>query len=67
MPSFTNVKVIVTDLQFEVYCTCGAGLCGQTLTRVSRLRRMPQMIITPCPHCLKNASRKARRKKSCST
>lgn len=66
MPSFTNVKVVVTDLEFEVYCTCGAGLCGNATPRISRLRKMPQIVIAPCEECLK-AARKARRKKSCST
>ena len=45
-------------LEFEVYCSCGEGLCGQTETRRSRNRGMPQLVVEPCEKCLGRAETK---------
>lgn len=48
MPSF--------EVTFEVFCAkCGAGLCHQTGTRVSRTRGEPQITVEPCQNCLDTA------------
>ena len=44
MPSFA--------LEFEVYCSCGEGLCHQSSSRESRNRGMPQVVVEPCQKCL---------------
>jgi hypothetical protein len=56
MPKFTDVPV---DVEFEVFCQCGAGLCNQSDTRSSRARGMPQVVVEPCEKCLKQAAEKA--------
>lgn len=43
------------SLSFEVYCSCGEGLCNQTTTRMSRLRGEPQAVVEPCQKCLQAA------------
>lgn len=40
------------EVDFEVFCTCGAGLCGQSQGRQSRTRNEPQVEVTPCEDCL---------------
>lgn len=46
----TNVEV-----EFEVFCSCGEGLCNQSETRESRTRRTPQVVVEPCQKCLDRA------------
>jgi hypothetical protein len=41
------------SLEFEVYCSCGEGLCMQSEARASRTRGMPQVVVQPCEKCLK--------------
>jgi hypothetical protein len=41
------------QLDFEVYCTCGNGLCSQS--RVSTIRGYSQVEVTPCKICLEKA------------
>jgi len=44
------------EIDFEVFCSeCGAGLCHVTEVSVTRTRRMPCVIIAPCPDCLKKS------------
>ena len=50
MPSF--------DLEFEVFCSCGAALCRQSETRISRNRGMPQVVVEACEDCLERAQQK---------
>jgi hypothetical protein len=44
MPSF--------DVEFEVFCSCGEGLCNQSETRTSRNRNTLQVVVEPCQRCL---------------
>jgi hypothetical protein len=41
----------ILTVPFEVFCTCGEGLCMQTITRCSRGRLMPQVVVEPCSKC----------------
>lgn len=43
------------ELEFEVYCECGAGLCSQSSTRTSLTRSSPQVIVEPCSRCTEKA------------
>jgi len=62
MPSFDSVQKTIEvdvdiDVEFEVVCgTCGTGLCGNTDTRVSYNRNMPQAVINACEVCMENAA-----------
>lgn len=40
-------------IEFEVFCTCGNGLCSVTSVRYSKIRNIPQLEIDPCPICKK--------------
>ena len=54
MPTFENIEVTTTAVEFEVYCgTCGAGLCNESDTRKSRSRGYLQVIVNACPECMK--------------
>jgi hypothetical protein len=39
----------VMEVHFEVYCTCGAGLCSNSEGGYERVT------VKPCPNCLENA------------
>jgi hypothetical protein len=53
MPSF--------EIEFEVYCgTCGAHMCRETETRLSRNRHCPQITVNACEKCLDNAREEVR-------
>lgn len=39
------------DINVEVYCLCGAGLCNQTEATRTRSRREACFIVTPCEKC----------------
>ena len=41
----------VLTFTFEVFCTCGEGLCQQTISRTSRGRKIPQIVVEPCKRC----------------
>lgn len=41
--------------EFEVYCSCGKGLCNQTTEGRTRGRSMPFITVEPCLHCLSRA------------
>lgn len=68
MPTFHDLEVEVetdagkerlsTDVDFEVFCSCGFGLCPQSSTRRSRNRRFPQVEVEPCGRCLHRAAEK---------
>ena len=45
MPSF--------PVEFEVYCSCGEGLCGQSIG--DNGHRGPRVTVEPCPKCLEMA------------
>jgi hypothetical protein len=53
MPIFTIEAPI--DVDFEVFCSCGNGLCNQSETRSSRHRGTPQVVVEPCEKCLASA------------
>jgi len=49
-----NIEVELTgDVEFEVYCSCGNGICANT--RVSYNRGRNQVMVEPCEKCLAQA------------
>ena len=57
MPTFQNVEVTTTvDIDFEVYCSCGAHLCNESEGRLSRRRGAPQVVVNTCNACIENAT-----------
>ena len=59
MPSFSDVEIktsVFADIDFEVFCACGAGMCGETTTRLSRYRNQPQAVVEPCKNCIERAT-----------
>jgi hypothetical protein len=46
MPSF--------DVDFEVFCECGYGLCKDSTTEKDRHGNL-MVTVTPCPRCLQKA------------
>jgi Zn-finger protein len=61
MPTFTTEVTATVDVEveFEVFCSCGNGMCGITETRESRYRKHPQAVVEPCPKCLEEARKEA--------
>jgi hypothetical protein len=55
MPIISTKVETPVDVEFEVYCTCGEGMCNRTDVRDSRSRKMPQIIVDACPECLEKA------------
>ena len=43
------------DVEIEVYCSCGAGLCRQTSVGNTRGRGQPFFEVQPCEKCLEKA------------
>ncbi len=43
---------ICKECKFEVFYTCGEGLCGQSGGRNSYQHGTPQVIIEPCQKCI---------------
>lgn len=41
------------DVEIEVWCSCGHGLCGQTVTGTNR--SLPTVTVEPCTRCLDKA------------
>lgn len=58
MPIFEEISVKV-DIDFEVFCTCGNGICNKSETRKSRVRGEPQVVVEPCEICIKSAVKEA--------
>lgn len=57
MPSFSQIEVTATiDVDFEVFCSCGAHMCGETDTRNSRNRNAPQAVVNACQRCIEAAT-----------
>ncbi len=57
MPTFHNVEITAqVDVDFEVFCSCGNHMCGETDTRNSRNRNAAQAVVNPCPKCLDAAT-----------
>jgi hypothetical protein len=57
MPTFSQVEVTTTtDVDFEVFCSCGAHMCSETDTRNSRTRNAPQAIVNACQRCIEAAT-----------
>lgn len=43
----------ILEVDFDVYCSCGNGLCNQTEVVLSRRKDgLPQVVIEPCERCL---------------
>ena len=55
MPTFKTQITVDAEVEFEVFCACGNGMCDETDTRESRNRRYPQAVVQPCPKCLQAA------------
>jgi hypothetical protein len=63
MPTFNNIEVTATvDIEFEVYCSCGAHMCGNTDTRASRNRGVAQAVVSPCEKCIETATEELKNK-----
>ena len=45
------MPVFNIDVEFEVFCKCGNGLCNVTDIRDSRRRSMPQAVVEACDKC----------------
>ena len=48
MPTFSNVEIttsVTVDLDFEVFCSCGAHIVSETDTLNSRNRNAPQAVV----------------------
>ena len=43
------------ELEFEVYCSCGEGLCRQTNEGRTGGRDMPFITVQPCEKCITKA------------
>jgi len=57
MPSFSQIEVTATiDVDFEVFCSCGAHMCGNTDTRNSKNRNAPQAVVNACQRCITAAT-----------
>lgn len=57
MPTFSNIEVTaLVDVEFEVFCSCGNHMCGETDTRNSRNRNAAQAVVNPCPKCIEVAT-----------
>lgn len=59
MPTFSNVEIttsVTVDLDFEVFCSCGAHMCSETDTRNSRNRNAPQAVVNACQKCIEAAT-----------
>jgi hypothetical protein len=57
MPSFNDIEVTATvTVDFEVFCSCGNHMCGETDTRNSRNRNAPQAVVNPCQRCIDSAT-----------
>ena len=52
--------VDVDDIEIEVYCSCGNGLCNQTTYKHTYRRLERCFIVDPCENCLEKAREKAR-------
>lgn len=47
------------DVEFEVWCSCGEGLCNQANTDTPFRRSGLHVTIEPCEKCLDNAKEEA--------
>jgi hypothetical protein len=59
MPTFSNIELttlVTVDVEFEVFCSCGAHMCHETDTRNSRKRNAPQAIVNVCQRCVEAAT-----------
>lgn len=46
------------EVEFEVFCSCGAGLCNQATTNNTSQRCCPGITVEPCQKCLDEAEKK---------
>lgn len=52
MPEIKAEVTVTSEIEFEMYCTCGAGICGNAEVRYSRSRNYPQVVVKPCESCM---------------
>lgn len=45
----------ILELEFEVYCSCGEGLCNQSTEGRTLGRGMGYITVSPCEHCSSKA------------
>ena len=43
------------EVNIELYCTCGEGLCRHSKATTTRTRNEPMFEIAPCAKCLDSA------------
>ena len=58
MPIFSDLEietVAYADIEFEVFCSCGKGICSNATTRLSAKRNHPQVVVKPCEDCIEQA------------
>ena len=63
MPTFQNIEIttsVTVDVEFEVFCSCGAHMCNETDTRNSRNRNAPQAVVNPCQKCIESETQPLR-------
>lgn len=57
MPTFRQIEITTTvDVDFDVYCSCGAPMCHGTDTRNSRGHNTPQVVVDVCKRCIEAAT-----------
>lgn len=58
MPTFnmtqevTITQEVTCEVEFEVYCSCGAHLCNQSTGDNTKGRGYPFVTVEPCSKCL---------------
>ena len=43
------------EVDIEIYCSCGEGLCNQSSTGRTNRRGQPHFTVEPCEKCLEKA------------
>ena len=57
MPTFRQIEVTTTvDVDFDVYCSCGAPMYNGTDTRSSRRHNTPRVVVYACKRCIESAT-----------
>lgn len=47
-------------VEFDVYCSCGKGLCFQSEVMKPRRVHVPCVVVEPCEDCVRKAVKDAR-------
>ena len=54
MPTF----MVEHEVEFEVYCSCGRGLCQESTANDGDWRASRRVTVEPCPDCIERAREK---------